>query len=90
MKRLMKVLFTLAVFASLSGGVILIDPPTSNGAETCTWGQIKCCYADPPCWGTKCCEKPKDEGTDDGAWAPYLLRQLLWPLTRTNVALSTR
>lgn len=54
-------------------GTLVVQPPRSLGEEKeCTWGEIKCCYADPPC-GT-CCTKPKDEGTSShgGRGAPVL------------------
>lgn len=85
MRRLASAALCSAVIVSLCIATVAMDARPSLGNEKkCTWGEIKCCYADPPCGD--CCEKPKDEGTGegdgDGAWLPAFLRSTLWPALR--------
>jgi hypothetical protein len=65
--------------AVLFGGMMVIDVTPSVGAEKekdCTWGALKCCFADPPCG--VCCARPKDPGYGTASWVQAALRVLVW------------
>jgi hypothetical protein len=82
-RRLMSSAFVCAAIVALVIGIIATGPRPSLGDTTkqCSWGEIKCCYVEPPCGD--CCEKPKDDGVEpNSAWLPVFLRDTLWPAVR--------
>lgn len=60
MKKLVSAALGCAAIVTLLIGVMSMDAHPTHGAEDCSWGMVKCCYAKPPCGD--CCKKPKDDG----------------------------
>lgn len=86
MRKLVSAVLGSVVVVALCIGLVAMGPRPSIGEPIeCTWGNVKCCFSQPPCGG--CCEKPKDDGVEpNSAWLPTFLRDTLWPAFRVLVA----
>jgi hypothetical protein len=85
MRKLVSAAFGTAAVVALCVGLVAMGPRASLGdTKECTWGEIKCCYAQPPCGD--CCEKPKDDGVEPYSWLPTFLRDALLSAFRVLAA----
>ena len=78
MRRLLAFVSSTVIVALLVGVMTREPLVVVAAAIPCTWGQIKCCYADDPCVN-ECCPRPKEEGVSKFAeWVSIVLKNVLF------------